>query len=50
MACDGRDVPTAQAMRSRVVPGRPGSMITCPVLAWLTTDVTAQGTQVLVLL
>jgi hypothetical protein len=48
VACDGLDVPTAHQRLGRVVQGRPVSGLTCALLAWLATDVTAQGTRALV--
>lgn len=48
LACDGLYVPTAHPMLWRCVRGRPVSVVTCAVLAWLATYVTAQGTRALV--
>jgi hypothetical protein len=50
VACDGLYVPTANQRLVRFVRGRPVSVVTCALLAWLTTDVTAQGTRALVLI
>jgi hypothetical protein len=47
VACDGLSVPTAHHMLWRLVRGRPVSVGTGALLAWLATYVTAQGQRAL---
>ena len=48
VACYGLYVPTAPHRLWRCVRGRPVSVVTCALLAWLATYVTAQGKRALV--
>jgi hypothetical protein len=50
VACDGLSGPRAHPRLGRFVQGRPVSGVTCTLLAWLATYVTAQGKRALVLI
>jgi hypothetical protein len=50
VACAGRAGPTANQRVWRVVRGRPVSVVTCAVLAWLAVHLRAPGTRALFLL
>ena len=47
IACYGLYMPTANQMLVRCVRGRPVSLVTCTLLAWLAVYFTAQGTRAL---